>query len=77
VEKILRERCGITFVLGLEFPADPTIERIKAAAVGQEIERRDEPHQRIFHAELVPEIAADPPALEIGHDQEQDKRHAG
>src|SRR6202035_5707868 len=60
-----------------KFPADQMIERITAAAMDQEIERRDEPHQRIFHAELVPEIAADPPALEIGHDQEQHQRQAG
>src|ERR1700733_889877 len=50
-----------------KFPADQMIERIKAAAVDQEIERGDQPHQRIFHAELVPEITTDPPALEIGH----------
>src|SRR5262249_2619886 len=43
---------------GSAFAAEPEmIERIRAAAVDHEIERRDGPHQRVFEAELVPELA--------------------
>src|SRR2546428_11785401 len=47
------------------------VERVGAPAVHEEIERRDGPHQRVFETELVPEIAADAPALVI-RDGEQD-----
>src|SRR5262245_216784 len=51
------------------------IERVRPAAVHEEIQHLDRPHQRVFEAELVPEIAADAPALDIGHCEEDQNRH--
>src|SRR5262245_50900203 len=50
------------------------IERDRATAVHQEIQRGHGPHQRVFQAGLVPEISADPPALVIGHDEKDHDR---
>src|SRR5262249_9754266 len=47
-----------------------------AAAVNREKKRGPGQHQRVFKAGLVPEIAADPPAFVIGHD-EKDHDRAG
>ena len=60
-----------------EFPADQVIERIRAAAVNEKVDHRDQPHHGIFQAKFVPEIAADTPALKIRHDQEQNERDGG
>src|ERR1700730_5501686 len=43
-----------------------------AAAMHQEIERGQGPHQRVFEAGLVPEIAAYAPALVIRDDEKND-----
>ena len=53
------------------------IERDHAAAVDQEIERRDRPHQREFETHLVPEIPADAPALDIADKEKNEDRQRG
>src|SRR5262245_12125632 len=55
-------------------PNEEMIERDRAAAVHQEVERGHRPHQRVFEAGLVPEISAHAPAFVIRHDQENDDR---
>src|SRR4029453_6486454 len=58
-----------------EFASDQQmIERKRGAAVVEEIERADRPHQRVFEPGLVPEIAADPPALDVRDDEENEDR---
>src|SRR5712671_3515120 len=51
------------------------IEGIETAAVNKEIERRDRPHQGVFEAECIPEIAAHPPALDVRHREKNKNRH--
>src|ERR1051326_5531520 len=58
----------------LKIQTEEMVEREKPAAVHQHIERGDRPHQRIFEAKLVPKVAADAPALDIGDQQEQKHR---
>jgi hypothetical protein len=48
-----------------------------APAVHQEIQRGHGPHQGVLEAGLVPEISAHPPALIVGHDEENDDRKRG
>src|SRR5260370_15991113 len=50
-------------------------EGIGAANVRKEIERRDRPHQGVFEAERIPEIAAHAPALDVRHREKNKKRH--
>src|SRR5215468_4728184 len=59
---------------GLKRLADEVVKRDRAAAVDEKVERHDGPHQGVFEPELIPEILADAPALEVGHDQEQQDR---
>src|SRR5215470_10413379 len=61
----------------LERVADQVVKRDRAAAADEKVERHHGPHQGVFEPELVPEILADPPALEIGHDQEKQDRKRG
>src|SRR5260370_37048254 len=51
------------------------IEGIETAAVNKEIERRDRPHQGVFEAERIPEIAAHAPALDVRHREKNKNRH--
>src|SRR5262249_12776024 len=58
-------------------PDEKMIDRDRAAAVHQEIQRGHGPHQRVFEARFVPEISADPPALVIGYDEKDHDRAGG
>src|SRR5215471_763725 len=59
-----------------ELPPDQkVIEGIKAAAVNEEIEGRRRPHQRVFEAERIPEIAAHPPTFDVRHRQKDEDRY--
>src|SRR6516165_11095464 len=59
--------------VGLQLaPDEQMIERERAAPAHQEIERGYSPHQRVLETGSVPEIAADPPALVIRHDEKDD-----
>src|SRR5262249_9453192 len=55
-------------------PDQEMIERDRPAPVHEEIKHAEGPHQRVFEPELIPEIAAYPPALVVGHDQENQDR---
>ena len=66
--------CGLRTVSLSIVPAEQVVERIAATAVNQNAKRGDGPHQRIFQAEPVPEIAADAPAFDIG-DQKKNENH--
>src|SRR5262245_11045069 len=57
--------------------ADQMVKRDRTAAMDEEIERHNGPHQSVFEPELIPEVFAHPPALDIGHDQEEEDRHGG
>src|ERR1700730_11664227 len=58
-------------------PDQEPIERDGAAAMDEEKERGEGPHQGVFEAGLVPEIAADAAALVVGHDEEEEDREGG
>src|SRR5207247_820684 len=81
--KMLSHHAGFTSTLltvamtALERAADQVVKRDRAAAVDEEVERRDRPHERVFEPELIPEIFSDPPALEVGHHEEDHDRHGG
>src|SRR5262249_39669533 len=55
-------------------PDQEMIERERPAPMHAGIKRAEGPHQLIFEAELIQEIAAYPPALVVGHDQENQDR---
>src|SRR5215467_16364367 len=63
--------------VALKRAAEQVVKRDRAAAVDEKIERHDRPHQGVFEAELIPEVFAHPPALDIAHDQEQHDRQCG
>src|ERR1700719_458637 len=70
------KKCAVTATKGSNLPANQKmIEGVEAATMNDEIERRHRPHQGVFEAERIPEIAADTPALDIGHRQEDEDRH--
>src|SRR5262249_41802136 len=54
--------------------ADQMVKRDRATAADEEVEHCHRPHQGVFEPELVPELLADPPALDICHDQEKKDR---
>src|SRR5450631_3641570 len=56
-------------------PDQDVVERVDAAAMDEEKQRRRSPQQRVFQPERVPEEAADPPALHIRHREKNDDRH--
>src|SRR5581483_2151482 len=53
-------------------PAEPVVERERAAAAHEKEQGAGGPHQRVFHALRVPEISADAPALHV-RDQQKEK----
>src|SRR3984957_19214384 len=62
--------------VSLEFQTEHAVERIETAAVDENHERGNGPHQRIFETELVPKILADAPAFDIG-DQQENQNDSG
>src|SRR6516164_1149630 len=49
--------------------SENAIERIRARAADEDVERSDRPHQRIFQAELIPKITTDAPAFDIADEK--------
>src|SRR5215471_9954694 len=67
----------LALMRALERAPDQMVKRDRAAAMRQKVEGAGGPHEGIFKALRVPEIAAHTPALEIGYKKEQEHRQCG